>query len=140
MNRSVHHAARNAALAAALLASASVLAADPGCVGSPASAGGSRYAAVEPYQLARSQYRLADDGQYQLNGARQAGPARRHAACGPPRASSYAPAYRPAAAGGAYHALINTTARIVGIQADLLHAVIAVESAYDSSAVSRKGA
>jgi soluble lytic murein transglycosylase-like protein len=50
------------------------------------------------------------------------------------------PVYRPAVGRGIHHALINAAAKAANIQADLLHAVIAVESAYDARAVSPKGA
>jgi soluble lytic murein transglycosylase-like protein len=102
----------------------------------------------EPYQLARdrlaedSQYRLKDEGQYRLNGAPACAPstARPVSAHSSAPHGTLTPAYRPAAGRGVHHALINAAAKAANIQADLLHAVVAVESAYNSTAVSPKGA
>ena len=93
---------------------------------------------VEPYQrnlsqyrLANtSQYRLADRGQYRRSGALPCGVSGVSVATGP--------ALRAAAA--SYHALIASTAKATGLQPDLLHAVVTVESAYNPRARSPKGA
>jgi soluble lytic murein transglycosylase-like protein len=104
------------------------------------------YPVREPYQLARhhiaedAQYRLMDSGQFRLQGAARCASPVIRASVGGHRSLILAPDYRPSMLGGAYHALINATAKALNLQADLLHAVIAVESAYDPKALSPKGA
>ena len=153
-----------AALALAALVSARPAAADPGgpC---PAPAGkvtaGPVGGAAEPYQLAANvaryrlgdefRYRLADeaafrlsgDGRHRLNGALACVPPAVAAAAPEPvsaGAPGFAPAFQPATAPGPYHKLINAAAKSADIQADLVHAVVLVESAYNPGALSPKGA
>src|SRR5688572_14106667 len=111
-------------------------------------------AASEPYQQDASAYRVADEARYRLvhnaeyrlsvdasEGPKVTPPCDASAAApAPPSVPEYVPEFRAAASGGAYNALINTAARAAGIQADLVHAVVTVESAYDAGAVSPKGA
>ena len=80
-----------------------------------------------------------DGGQFRLNGAAPCPAPIARSRPGPAQGSSHktfiiTPVYRPAAGRGAFHGLINATAKATNIQADLLHAVIAVESAYNSTA------
>jgi soluble lytic murein transglycosylase-like protein len=54
--------------------------------------------------------------------------------------ASYEAPRAPAVARRPYDQLIDATARSLGVDAALVHAVIAVESAYDARAVSKRGA
>jgi soluble lytic murein transglycosylase-like protein len=119
------------------------------CIVPAGGAAPAEHATGEPYQVIRhrladeSQFRLKDDGQYRLNGVPACAPsAGRYAVTARGGAShgTLTPVYRPAAGRGLYHTLINAAAKTANIQADLLHAVVAVESAYNATAVSSKGA
>ena len=129
-----------AALAAGLPAGAG--AADP-CAGARGSVS---YPGREPYQAIRfrladdAQYRLLDNGEFRRPGAPRCAAAVVHSGAGGHRAFMLSPGYLPSTRGGAFHALINAAAKATNIHADLLHALIAVESAYDPKAVSPKGA
>ncbi len=147
---------------AAALAPARTAAADAG--GCPTVAGkaatGQVDAGAEPYQLAGNaaryrladefQYRLADDsafrlsgdGRHRLNGVPPCVPSAAATPTAPAGGGApvFTPAYRVAAGAGAYRALINAAAKSADIQADLLHAVVLVESAYNPGARSPKGA
>jgi len=144
MNRAGKNVVHSIVLAAALAAGlpAAAAGAERCATGGRASVS---YGGGEPYQRTRHrvaddpQYRLQDSGQYRLAGAASAaGPCLRPGAAG--GRFIVAPGYEPSAGRGAYHALINATAKAANIQADLLHAVIAVESGYDYRALSPKGA
>jgi soluble lytic murein transglycosylase-like protein len=104
-------------------------------------ANASRYRLVDEgqYRLATDAgFRLADDGQYRLNGLPR---------CLPPVGRSAGLNALPGgyqAAGmvraGYYHSLIQAAAQAHGLQPELLHAVITVESGYNPKARSPKGA
>ena len=138
----MNQAACAAVFFAALAGASPAGAADP-CAGARVAV---TYGSREPYQLIRyrlaedPQYRLVDNGEFRRAGAPRCAAQLVRTGLGGHRSFPLAPGYQPSARGGAYHALINATAKAANIQADLLHAVIAVESAYDPRAVSPKGA
>src|SRR5262249_54258540 len=83
-------------------------------------------------------FRLIEDGQYRLPGVPRCLPAvGRHVAMLPLPGGGYQPSV--AARAGIYHALIRAAAQAEGLQPELLHAVITVESGYNPAARSRKG-
>jgi len=95
-----------------------------------------RQANTTSYRLVDDpQYRLSDDSQYRL-----IGDPRCRRVEGAPFRPGEKRAFPFKARAGNYQLLIEATALAEGIQAELLHAVIAVESAYDPKARSPKGA
>ena len=84
-------------------------------------------------------FRLVDDAQYRLNGAPSClPPVNRHAGLPGLPGGNYQPG--SAMRAGVYHALIRAAAQAEGLQPELLHAVITVESGYNPRARSPKGA